>query len=207
MTLKIGLIGVILLIAVHFKAQQELSVESINFWKPVADTFSYFNHQDSLLASYSIPQSFKKPSTWLEAQKEYRFYSSNDTLGFSLGSVLEIIDTEKAFWKVCAAKTWCYAHPLEVFPHLICRLSNKTKIGLVNTADLIVWDRIQTGELIFYGHGGGMQEDIFTIAGRASWILNWMTGENFSSVGIELTPALAREYQAAWVRYIQTNSK
>jgi len=207
MTLKIGLIGVILLIAVHFKAQQELSVESINFWKPVADTFSYFNHQDSLRASYSIPQSFKKPSTWLEAQKEYRFYSSNDTLGFSLDSVLELIDTEKAFWKVCAAKTWCFVHSSEVFPHLICRLSNNTEIGLVNTADLIVWDRSQTGELNFYGHGGGMQEDIFTIAGRASWILNWMTGEDFASVGIEMTPNMAIKYQADWVRYIQLNSK
>ena len=207
MTLKTGLIGVILLIAVHFKAQQEFTVESIDFWKPAADTFSYFNNQDSLRASYSLPQTFKKPSAWIEAQDEYRFYSSNDTLGFSLGSVLEIIDTEKAFWKVCAAKTWCFAHSSEVFPHLICRLSNKTKIGLVNAADLIVWDRIQTGELKFYGHGGGMQEDVFTVAGRASWILNWMTGENFASVGIELTPTLAREYQKAWVQYIQTNSK
>jgi hypothetical protein len=51
-----------------------------------------------------------------------------------------------------------------------------------------------------------MQEDIFTIAGRASWILNWMTGESFASVGIELTPALAKEYQEAWVQYIQSNS-
>lgn len=205
--IKFFLAGILLLVAVRLSAQQEFPVESIDFWKPVADTFSYFNHQDSLRASYSLTQSFKKPSKWIEAQKEYRFYSSNDTLGFSLDSVLEIIDTEKEFWKLCAAKNWCFAHSSEVFPHLICRLSNKIKIGLVNTADLIIWDRIRSGELKFYGHGGGMQEDIFTIAGRASWILNWMTGENFASVGIEMTPALAREYQAAWVRYIHTNSR
>lgn len=205
--IRILLAGILLLLGVRLSAQQEITVESIDFWKPVADTFSYFNHQDSLRASYSLPPSFKKPSTWLEAQKEYRFYSSNDTLGFSLDSVLHIIDSEKKFWRLCAAKTWCFAHPYEVFPHLICRLSNKTKIGLVNTADLIIWDRIRSGELKFYGHGGGMQEDIFTVAGRVSWILNWMTGENFASVGIELTPALAHEYQAAWVRYIETNSQ
>ena len=205
--IRILLAGILLLLGVRLSAQQEITVESIDFWKPVADTFSYFNHQDSLRASYSLPPSFKKPSPWIEEQHEYRFYSSNDTLGFSLDSVLQIIDTEKDFWRLCAAKTWCFAHPSEVFPHLICRLSNKTKIGLENTADLIIWDRIRSGELKFYGHGGGMQEDIFTIAGRASWILNWMTGENFASVGIELTPALAREYQAAWVRYIETNSQ
>lgn len=204
--IKILLAGILLLLAVRLTAQQEITVESIDFWKPVADTFPYFNHQDSLRASYSLPPSFKKPTAWIEEQHEYRFYSSSDTLGFTLDSVLQIIDTEKGFWRLCAAKTWCFAHPYEVFPHLICKLSNKTKIGLVNTADLIIWDRIRSGELKFYGHGGGMQEDIFTVAGRASWILNWMTGENFASVGIELTPALAREYQAAWVRYIQSNS-
>jgi hypothetical protein len=205
--IRILLAGILLLLAVRLTAQQEITTESIDFWKPVADTFSYFNHQDSLRASYSLPPSFKKPSAWIEEQHEYRFYSSNDTLGFSLDSVFQIIDSEQEFWRLCAAKTWCFEHPSEVFPHLICRLSNKTKIGLVNTADLIIWDRIRSGELKFYGHGGGMQEDIFTVAGRASWILNWMTGENFASVGIELTPALAREYQAAWVRYIETNSR
>jgi hypothetical protein len=205
--IRILLAGILLLLAVRLTAQQEITTESIDFWKPVADTFSYFNHQDSLRASYSLPPSFKKPSAWIEEQHEYRFYSSNDTLGFSLDSVFQIIDSEQEFWRLCAAKTWCFEHPSEVFPHLICRLSNKTKIGLVNTADLIIWDRIRSGELKFYGHGGGMQEDIFTVAGRASWILNWMTGENFASVGIELTPALAREYQAAWVRYIETNSQ
>lgn len=205
--IRILLAGILLLLAVRLTAQQEITTESIDFWKPVADTFSYFNHQDSLRASYSLPPSFKKPSAWIEEQHEYSFYSSNDTLGFSLDSVFQIIDSEQEFWRLCAAKTWCFEHPSEVFPHLICRLSNKTKIGLVNTADLIIWDRIRSGELKFYGHGGGMQEDIFTVAGRASWILNWMTGEKFASVGIELTPALAREYQAAWVRYIETNSR
>lgn len=205
--IRILLAGILLLLAVRLTAQQEITAESIDFWKPVADTFPYFNHQDSLRASYSLPQTFKKPTTWIEEQHEYTFYSSNDTLGFSLNSVLEIIDTEKEFWRLCAAKTWCFVHPSEVFPHLICRLSNKTKIGLVNTADLIIWDRIRSGDLKFYGHGGGMQEDIFTVAGRASWILNWMTGESFASVGIELTPTLAKEYQEAWVRYIETNSK
>lgn len=205
--MRISLLGILFAVAFPIVAQQELTVESIDFWKPVADTFSYFNHQDSTRTTYELRPSFKKPIAWIEAEKEYRFYSSMDTLGFSLNKVLALLDSAKNFWDLCAAKTWCFAHPYEVFPHLICRLSNKTKIGLTNTADLIIWDRIQTGELKFYGHGGGMQEDIFTVAGRASWILNWMTGEDFASVGIELTPNMAIKYQADWVRYIQLNSK
>jgi hypothetical protein len=205
--MRISFLGMLCAVAFPFAAQQEFTVESIDFWKPVADTFQYFNHQDSARTTYELTSSFKKPMAWIEAEKEYGFYSSIDTLGFSRDKVLAIIDSEQGFWKLCAAKTWCFAHPSVVFPHLISRLSNKTKIGLVNTADLIIWDRIQTGELKFYGHGGGMQEDIFTVAGRASWILNWMTGEDFASVGIEMTPNMAIKYQADWVRYIQLNSK
>jgi len=205
--MRISFLGILFAVAFSLVAQQELSVESIDFWKPVADTFSYFNHQDSARTTYELRPSFKKPIAWIEAEKEYRFYSSIDTLGFSLNKVLALLDSAKNFWDLCAAKTWCFAHPYEVFPHLICRLSNKTKVGLTNTADLIIWDRIQTGELKFYGHGGGMQEDVFTVAGRASWILNWMTGEDFASVGIELTPSMAIKYQADWVRYIELNSK
>jgi hypothetical protein len=205
--MRISFLGVLFAVAFPSVAQQELTVESIDFWKPVADTFSYFNHQDSARTTYELTPSFKKPIAWIEAEKEYRFYSSMDTLGFSLNKVLTLLDSAKNFWDLCAAKTWCFAHPYEVFPHLICRLSNKTKVGLTNTSDLIIWDRIQTGELKFYGHGGGMQEDIFTVSGRASWILNWMTGEDFASVGIELTPNMAIKYQADWVRYIQLNSK
>ena len=205
--MRISFLGILFAVVFPLVAQQELTVESIDFWKPVTDTFSYFNHQDSARTTYELRPSFKKPIAWIEAEKEYRFYSSMDTLGFSLNKVLALLDSAKNFWDLCAAKTWCFAHPYEVFPHLICRLSNKTKVGLTNTADLIIWDRIQTGELKFYGHGGGMQEDIFTVAGRASWILNWMTGEDFASVGIELTPNMAIKYQADWVQYIQSNSK
>ena len=34
-------------------------------------------------------------------------------------------------------------------------------MGLTNTVDLIICDRIQTSELKFYAHWGWMQEDIF----------------------------------------------
>ena len=78
----------------------------------------------------------------------------------------------------------------------------KKKVGLINTADLIIWDRISTGDLEFYGHGAGMQEDIFTIAGRASWILNELTGEEFAVVHGSLSDEQAEEYKRQWKGYI-----
>jgi hypothetical protein len=67
---------------------------------------------------------------------------------------------------------------------------------------LIIWERIGSGDLKFYGHGGGMQEDIFTIAGRASWILNELTGEEFAVVHCSMTEVQANEYKRLWTEYI-----
>jgi trehalose-6-phosphate synthase len=89
---------------------------------------------------------------------------------------------------------------------LIARLSDKRKIGLNNTADLIIGDRIGTGDLKFYGHGSWISEDVFTIAGRASWILNQLTGENFAEVHSNLSPQDAENFKKRWNDYINKHS-
>lgn len=73
---------------------------------------------------------------------------------------------------------------------------------MTNTADLIIWGRIVTGDLEFYGHGGIITEDIFTVAGRASWILNELTGESFAEVHVNLTEKQSEEFKKQWMRYI-----
>lgn len=64
-----------------------------------------------------------------------------------------------------------------------------------------------TGELKFYGHGGIIQEDLFTVAGRASWILNELTNEKFAVVHGNLTQQQSETFKEMWVDYLQKNSK
>jgi hypothetical protein len=104
---------------------------------------------------------------------------------------------------VCSAKSWCIKNYREAFPHLVARLSAKKKIGLTITADLIIPDRLATNELKFYGHGGMIREDLFTVAGRASWILNEITGESFAVVGGGMTVAEAENFKALWGAWIR----
>lgn len=171
----------------------------------IEDTFAYFSLVDTNYNRYALPATFAKPNKWLEAEKariEREHCGNVYPETFNLETVLSIIDTALDFGRIRSAKSWCLKNYEQVFPHLIARLSMKKKIGLETEADLIIWERVRTGDLKFYGHGGGMNEDIFTIAGRVSWILNKLTGEDFALVGISLTEKQAEEFKNDWTAYI-----
>lgn len=169
------------------------------------DSFEYFTVEDTLLSLYRLPPAFNKPERWQKretANLTGEFYGAPYSESLALEDVLAIIDGQKEFWRLCSAKSWCLNHYEQAFPHLVARLSVKQKVGLENTADLIIWDRIGTGDLQFYGHGGGVNEDLFTVAGRASWILNEITGEHFAVVHGNLTREQAQGFKKLWVDYI-----
>lgn len=173
-------------------------------------SFLYFSMSDTNVQSYHLPENFVKPKKWVDAEKsrfDHEFYGGTYPKTYELEDALSAIDTAKNFSTVCAAKSWCLHNYEQVFPFLVARLSMKTFVGLKNTGDLIIWERFLSGDLKFYGHGGGMQEDIFTIAGRASWILNELTGESFAVVHADLTEAQAIEFKRLWVDYVKVLGK
>lgn len=170
------------------------------------DTFNYFTIVDTNYSKYTLPQEFRKPKEWKKADKSRKepyvsLYCGPYTDTFNLEDVMEIIDTTTNLSLLGAAETWCIHHYRQAFPYLVTRLSDKRKIGLKNTADLIISDRMGI-DLKFYGHGRGMKEDVFTIAGRASWILNELTGEEFAVVHGNMTEQDADQFKKSWLKYI-----
>lgn len=176
-----------------------------NVTKANTDTFHYFSIHDTSIKPYCLPDNFIKPEKWVAQENsriEYELYGRAYPDTFNLQDALGIIDTARNFETICSAKSWCLKNYQTVFPYLVTRLSIKQKVGLENTADLIIWERNGTGELEFYGHGGAIEEDIFTIAGRASWILNEMTGERFAVVHGNMSEIQALEFKKLWTSYI-----
>lgn len=174
------------------------------------ESFLYFSMRDTNIQSYQLPENFVKPKKWVDAEKsrvDHEFYGGTYSDTYELKDALSAIDTAKNFSTVCAAKSWCLHNYEQAFPYLVARLTMKTNVGLNNTGDLIIWERFLSGDLTFYGHGGGMQEDIFTIAGRASWILNELTGESFAVVHGDLTEGQAIEFKKLWVDYVKELEK
>jgi hypothetical protein len=164
------------------------------------DTFTYFSIIYTNYAKYQLPYNFSKPKNWEKADNERtellgEIYGNKYPDTFDLQDALAIIDTATQLSQIGSAKSWCIKNYQKAFPYLVASLSNKRKVGLINAADLIIWDRLETGDLIFYGHGGVITEDIFTIAGRASWILNQLTGENFAEIHGNLTEKQSEEFK------------
>jgi hypothetical protein len=171
---------------------------------------------------YKRPQDFLTPTTsapYLKT-KEYRdaheelerdfwsLYEANEKkqiLSQSKESLLKALETDKDFWKVAKARYWCMKRAPEVIPDLIKLIENPKVVGLEGYFDLIIWERVQSKDLPFYGHGWIVPDDLFSVAGRASWILREITGQQFNAVSMKSTPKELNQLSETWAKWYEKN--
>jgi hypothetical protein len=161
-------------------------------------------------SEYYLPKTFSKTKLWIKADKERAGTNYNGTVvvvgyngtvpdSMKLSDFLTSIKTQKSFSTFLDSKSWAVKNYSLVFPYLISLLTDTTTVGLTNTADLIIPGR----NMKFYGHGGVIEEDIFTVSGRASYILNELTGENFAVVHPTTTMTELKNFQTFWTNWIK----
>ena len=75
-----------------------------------------------------------------------------------------------------------YAGNAEFLAQVAEQLTDSTLTRLESTYRLIQWDRIRSGDLVFPGRGFVVYDDVFTVAGRANWILRTVTETSFGYV-------------------------
>lgn len=80
------------------------------------------------------------------------------------------------------------------------QLTNKTETKLEGTSRLIIWDRIVSGDIIFEGKGLVIDNDLFTVAGRANQILQNLTSKNFGFVTTGSTQQELAGLKDKWLR-------
>jgi len=85
---------------------------------------------------------------------------------------------------------------------LVSQVINKTKVDLKFTNRLIIWERITTGEIQFEGKGYQISDDLFTVAGRANWILRNLTKKNFGFVKPNTSESDLNNLQQKWIRFL-----
>lgn len=170
--------------------------------------------QDTIIPTeYFLPEKFSKPINWEKAENitvlNEQFYCSDDTLNIKNHTeAFNIIDTTKDFCNLYYACKWCKNNPKIVFPQLIKRLTNTTEVGLNPYVDLTISKRSADSSMPYIRSTGGkpgilINEDIFTISGRASWILNEITGENFAIVNPFTSKEKLEQYQQNWIDWIK----
>jgi hypothetical protein len=152
------------------------------------------------------PKISKKFKNSIEEQiKEFNRLFSKDSVEikkYSVEFMLEKIENDKEYKYIFIAEYWIAFNYKEMIPELINRLTNKKEIGLINSADLIIHERIQSGDLKSYGHGGVSVDDLFTVAGRANRLLTEITGESFGHVSMYSTEKELTELQNHWTVWL-----
>jgi len=158
-----------------------------------------------------FPLHTKFPDKFQEAIKrqteEYNrlfFKDSATTRHYSTRFMLDKIDNDSNYYYIFLAEYWMAFYYKEIIPDLIQRITNKKEVGLANSADLIIWERVQSKQLTFYGHGGVSQDDLFTIAGRANRLLTKITGEDFGHVSMYSTQEQLVSLQNEWIKWLKS---
>jgi len=160
--------------------------------------------------SLNFPDNAKLPDKFQKAIKEQTkeydrlFYrDSSTTKHYSVPFMLDKIDNDSNYHYIFLAEYWIAFHHKDIIPDLIKRLTNKKEVGLANSADLIIWERVQAKQMQFYGHGGISNDDLFTIAGRANRLLTEITGEDFGHVSMYSTQEQLETLQQNWIKWLK----
>lgn len=100
----------------------------------------------------------------------------------TLSSIIEAITNDSNYAAVQLAEIYGSYYPQEMVEQLLPLLTDTTFVGLTNSADLIIYDRLDSGDLEYYGHGGVVDDDLFIVAGRANYLLYSITGSKLGQV-------------------------
>lgn len=196
--------------------QHLLEVKGDGWWRRKAfledslihlDADNYAKNNLFNLNKLQTPSSFppKNLQRIQKAQKEFNEFfkeRSKEIIKITPKFMLNKLDHSKEYHYLFVAEYWMAYHYQEMLIPLIKRITNKKEIGLKNTADLLIDERIQSGDLKFYGHGRGVQDDLFTIAGRVNYLLKKITGENFGRVSMYSTPKDLKKLQNRWTYWL-----
>lgn len=82
------------------------------------------------------------------------------------------------------------------------QLTNRNETKLKGTSRLIIWDRISSGDIVFEGKGLIIDNDLYTVAGRANQILQSLTEKNFGYVTINSSIAELETLKNKWKSYL-----
>jgi len=112
------------------------------------------------------------------------------------------------------AKTWAQVYEVVVgvrnhrtdeamITKLVDQLTDKTAVRLKGTRRLIVWERVTSGELFFDGQGLQLDNDVFTVAGRANWALETALEKRFGVVSPKSSSSELKQLQALWRKHLK----
>jgi hypothetical protein len=96
------------------------------------------------------------------------------------------------------------ARYVKYIPELILKLTDTTYIGLTNAADVTIWSRLKTGQMKHNPLNYQIDDDVFTVAGRASWILKRLSKNEYGIIKPGLSLKELQAIQKQWIKWLNT---
>lgn len=157
-----------------------------------------FSYSQKLLTSWSQPniEDYTK-EMYEEAQK----FKSAELLTKNLND-----KSWSAVFLTLNASINNYAKDNDYLNSLANQLTNRTETKLEGTSRLIIWDRIISKDIIFEGKGLVIDNDLFTVSGRANQILQNLTNKNFGYVTINSTKKELENLKKNWLYYLSNKN-
>ncbi len=171
--------------------------------------YSCKNKPDRAVENIKFPENivlseqFKE--TIEEQKKEFYRIFRKDTLKFKSYStefMLDKIDNDSDYEYIFISEYWLAFNYREMIPELISRITDNTEIGLENYADMSIPERVESGDMEFYGHGVTVGDDLFKVSGRANHLLTRIVGQNFGLVTMNSTQSELVEMRKKWIEWL-----
>ena len=124
-------------------------------------------------------QSFQKTQNWVYADTYYR-EKHKYTKSMTLENAIQVIKSETDYWALRPAINSCIENYKSSVPILLEMLLDTTTVGLASTRGILFLGRPVKSEPQIIGCISYpiIRDDIFTVSGRSSYILNQLTNEN-----------------------------
>jgi hypothetical protein len=190
--------------------------------KKISILFSFVSFTFSSIAQtkpsteFYLPATFVKPSNWINADKARTENLNIDTIHYlevsikvaskhaipralTLSDYLKMILGQSDFYTFLNCKQQAILQYRNYFPYLLSLLTDTTNVGLSNTDYPMLFIKGSP----FLADSLINKDKLTTVAGRAGFILNELTGENFAVILPTSKVPELKKYQRLWVNWIK----
>ncbi len=150
-------------------------------------------------------------STWARADGTLLFWGPKDIEGMTekKWNAAKTQTVDQVLALNLHAKTWgdvysvvlggrSHLNDIALRDGLVAQLTDPTVIKLSGTRRLIIWERIAKGDILFEGIGMQIDDDLFSVAGRANWALHQIYKKKYGTVRPGATAKSLQLLQEKW---------
>lgn len=164
------------------------------------------------LAVKLMPVEFRKQIKTVNSEFKFAYgmrldSTMRDIRNYNADQIRNFIHHETDYEKIFRCPFWIAMDSVRfctLIPELINDLVDTTYLGLTNANDVNIWCRIRNGDLKQTSFNYQIDDDIFKVCGRASWILKRLTKNKFGNIRCETTLEDMKIIQKQWIKWLNS---